>query len=131
MPGEPTYQHIAARIRHDITTGRLAPGQTLPSETMLQQTYGVARQTARRAVDLLRAEGLADFERGHGIVVRIQPERADLALPAGATLIARMPTPEERDEHNVREGVPLFVVTLPDETVQVYPADRWQMRQAG
>jgi hypothetical protein len=42
-------------------------------------------------------------------------------LTAGATLIARMPTPEEHDEHDIREGDPLLVVTLPDGTVEVCP----------
>jgi GntR family transcriptional regulator len=56
----PPYQQIAAWIRGRIQSGELAPGQVLPSEKDLIDTFGVARTTVRRAIALLRAEGLAE-----------------------------------------------------------------------
>lgn len=123
-----TYKQIAAALRADITAGRIPPGQRLPSETFLQQQYGVARLTARAAVDVLRAEGLAELHRGRGVIVRDRPERAQLIPPAGAVVISRMPTPEERAEYGIGEGVPVLTVEAADGTVEVYPADRWQLR---
>ena len=35
-----------------------APRSALPSESYLQQRYGVSRGTARKAVELLRSEGI-------------------------------------------------------------------------
>jgi DNA-binding GntR family transcriptional regulator len=54
----PVYQQLAAIIRGQIQRGELAPRSALPSESYLQQRYGVARGTARRAVELLRSEGI-------------------------------------------------------------------------
>jgi len=129
--GTATHRQIAAVLRDEIHTGRLRPGDRLPSETTLQQQYGVARLTARRAVDVLRAEGLADYQRGRGVVVREQPERAELVPPAGATVTSRMPTPEERDDLETPEGVPVISVVAMDGTIGTYPADRWELRWPG
>ena len=129
--GEPTYRQIAAALRDDIRHGRIQPGQLLPSETRLHQQYGVSRLTARAAVNLLRAEGLAELRRGHGIVVREPSAVEELAPPAGSVVGARMPTPEERAELDIPVGVPVLTVTDPDGSVGVYPADRWLVRQSG
>jgi GntR family transcriptional regulator len=128
QPGGTVYAQLASRLREDIRRGRLAPGAKLPSETRLQQEHGVARETVRRAIALLRAEGLAVVHRGHGVMVREQPDVSDLTPPAGATVTARMPTAEERLQYDVDEGVPLLVVIAADGSVGVYPADRWRLR---
>lgn len=52
----PPWRQIADRVTAAITSGALAPGQKLPSETELRQTYGVARMTVRRALEHLRDE---------------------------------------------------------------------------
>jgi DNA-binding transcriptional regulator YhcF (GntR family) len=129
--GGSLYAQLAARLRDDITTGQLRPGQRIPSETTLQQQYGVARETVRRAVAVLRSEGLVTAVRGHGVVVKETSEVQILVPPAGATVAARMPTTAERAEHDLEDGVPVFVVTGPGGTVEVYPADRWQLRIGG
>lgn len=126
--GTATYRQIAAVLREEILAHHLRPGDRVPSETTLQQQYGVARLTVRRAGAVLRAEGLADYRRGHGIVVREQMERSELQLTAGAVVTSRIPTPEERAELDLSDGVPVFSVTTPDGAVEIYPADRWELR---
>jgi GntR family transcriptional regulator len=128
QPGGAVYAQLAARLRDDILTGRLPPGQRLPSETTLQQQYGLARETVRRAVAVLRTEGLVVVRRGHGVVVREHPEVQDLTPAPGATVTARMPTTEERATHDIDDGVPVFWVINPDGAGYVYPADRWRLR---
>lgn len=54
----PIYQQLAAILRARIASGELAVGRPIPSEETLSQQYGVARLTARKAVGLLRDEGL-------------------------------------------------------------------------
>jgi DNA-binding FadR family transcriptional regulator len=120
------YRQLAALIRAEITSGRLQPGQKLPSEASLQQQYGLARMTVRAAVRLLRAEGLAEHDRGHGVIVREPPRRELLTPPAGAVIAARMPTAEECIELDMPEGVPVFEVSTGGD-VSLYPTDRWQM----
>lgn len=126
--GGSLYEQIAARLRSDILSGRYHAGQRLPSERTLIQELGLARETVRQAVALLRQEGLVVVRRGHGVVVREQPERENLAPPAGAMVTIRMPTAEERAAHDIPDGVPVFWVIEADGTAAVYPGDRWQIR---
>lgn len=131
QPGGAVFEQLAEKLRDDIRTGRLAPGQKLPSETTLSQEFGIARETARRAVGVLRAEGLVTPVRGHGVLVRENPELQDFAVPLGASVTARMLTPAERAELAVDEGVPVFVVVLEDGSSRLLPSDRWRLRWAG
>ena len=56
---EPPYRQIAAWLRARIEAGEFRPGEDpLPSEKDLVDMFGVARDTARRAVQSLREEGL-------------------------------------------------------------------------
>jgi GntR family transcriptional regulator len=56
---EPPHRQIAAWLRSRIEAGEFRPGEDpLPSEKDLVQLFGVARDTARRAVQVLRDEGL-------------------------------------------------------------------------
>jgi DNA-binding GntR family transcriptional regulator len=70
-PWDPTppYRQIAAILRARIEAGDYGPGDQLPSEKTIEQTYGVARETARRAVRLLREEGHAVTIPGRGSYV--------------------------------------------------------------
>lgn len=52
------YKQIAAWIAERIESGELRPDRPIPSETSLVQEFGVARTTARRAVEYLRDQGL-------------------------------------------------------------------------
>ena len=54
---EPYYSQLAAILRADIRSGRLKPGEALPSEPQLMHEYGVSRGTVRKALEVLRDEG--------------------------------------------------------------------------
>lgn len=62
----PRYLQLAALLRTDIEAGRYPAGSRLPSEKTLTQEYGVARETASKAMDVLAAEGLAVMVPGLG-----------------------------------------------------------------
>ncbi len=55
---EPLYAQLAAILRRKIESGELGHLAPLPSETTLTQEYEISRDTARRAVQALRDEGL-------------------------------------------------------------------------
>lgn len=55
---------IAESIRHQIATGELQPGDRLPAERELVETFGVARMTIRHSLDILQLEGLIERRRG-------------------------------------------------------------------
>src|SRR3954447_7970389 len=69
-------QQIANKLRAAILTGKFAPGDRLPSQPDLAARYGVARETVKRALDLLRAERLIVSRQGSGAFVRAQTQRA-------------------------------------------------------
>jgi GntR family transcriptional regulator len=54
----PPYRQIADILRRRITAGKYPPDTRIPTESELVEEFEVARSTARRAVEVLRAEGL-------------------------------------------------------------------------
>lgn len=73
------YQEIANHLRDKILSGELAPRDQLPSEPSLAQEFGVARNTASRALKQLREEGLIVTTQGARSVVRSRPRISYLA----------------------------------------------------
>ncbi|MGY3517179.1 GntR family transcriptional regulator [Micromonospora sp. PTRAS2] len=66
----PPSRRIADDLRAAITGGDLAEGDRLPSERELASRYATARNTAREALGILQAEGLAVAQHGRGVFVR-------------------------------------------------------------
>jgi DNA-binding GntR family transcriptional regulator len=60
------YQSLAQLLRDAINQGEFANGRQLPTEAELVADYGVSRQTVRRALQELVAEGLVSRVRGRG-----------------------------------------------------------------
>lgn len=54
----PFYEQVAALLAARIESGEFQPRDLLPSEGAIQREYGVARGTARKALELLRQRGL-------------------------------------------------------------------------
>ncbi|WP_238016016.1 GntR family transcriptional regulator [Dactylosporangium sp. AC04546] len=71
----PVYVQIADIIQQRIEAGELQPNRPIPSELALQQEFGVARGTARRAVELLRDRGLVFTVPQRGTYVSEPPTR--------------------------------------------------------
>ena len=69
------WQEIAGALRDAITRGDYPPGTTIPKETDLMTAHGAGRETVRRAVIQLTAEGLVEPVRRRGTVVRLRPAR--------------------------------------------------------
>ena len=54
----PPYRQIAAILRRRIESGQYPPDTRIPTESELVEAFEVARTTARRAIAVLREEGL-------------------------------------------------------------------------
>ncbi|SRR6266568_123517 len=76
------YQRIVDGLRAEILSGQRAPGTRLPSEHDLAEAYGTSRPTVRRALAVLKGEGLVDTEQGRGAFVR--PKSSVRLLLSGA-----------------------------------------------
>lgn len=66
----PAYAQLASILREQIEQGRIAPGDPIPSETTLQQEYGVARGTVRKAIEMIRDQDLVVTVQGRGTFVK-------------------------------------------------------------
>jgi GntR family transcriptional regulator len=66
---QPVYVQVADVIAARIADGDLVPNRPIPSETAMVQEFGIARGTARRAVELLRERGLVATVPGRGTFV--------------------------------------------------------------
>jgi GntR family transcriptional regulator len=70
------YQQIADVLRTRVAA--VGTGQVLPSESELSSEFGVSRVTIRRALEILRDEGLVDARQGFGWYVAGEPLRQHL-----------------------------------------------------
>jgi DNA-binding GntR family transcriptional regulator len=128
--GPSKYVQFADFLRQQIESGELPPGALLPSESALMQHYEVSRPMARKAVAILRNEGLVTTEQGVGTKVRELPtEREPIYLESNAEAIARMPNEHERLEMDLDYGVPVIEIHV-DGKVRLYSADRVALRVA-
>src|SRR3954471_4073923 len=73
MPSRFPYEDILDELRASILGGELDAGQKLPSENQLAERFGTTRPTVRRALALLKAEGLVSTQQGRGVFVRPKP----------------------------------------------------------
>ncbi|SCL19424.1 winged helix-turn-helix domain-containing protein [Micromonospora inyonensis] len=66
---EAAYLQVARDIRDQISSGRLKPGDKLPSFSALCAHYDVSNTVIRAAMLLLKAEKLIDGRQGKGVYV--------------------------------------------------------------
>ncbi|MFH8340001.1 GntR family transcriptional regulator [Streptomyces sp. AM6-12] len=76
---------IADDLRHQIATGRIKPGERLPSEARLAERYEVSTVTLRHALAVLQGEGLVEKIHGKGNFVR-RPLRKIMYVGGWGTL---------------------------------------------
>lgn len=129
----PLHRQLADLLRQQIADGTLAPGTLFVSEKRMAQEFGVGPGTVRRAVGILRGEGLVDTEAPYGTRVRERPLVTEISIPPGALWSTRMPTEQERarPDLDLAEGVPVLEVWLPRKSTPVlYPGDRYVFRNA-
>jgi GntR family transcriptional repressor for pyruvate dehydrogenase complex len=79
IPQSLAYQQVFSAIEKAIESGRLAIGDSLPSETDLAEQFGVNRSTVREGLRLLEHAGM----------VRRDGKRLIIALPRYLDLAAR------------------------------------------
>ncbi len=69
-PQLPLYHRIENDLKNKIFLGNFKPGDMLPSERELMETYKVSRLTAREAVNRLAIQGLVEKVQGKGTFVK-------------------------------------------------------------
>ncbi|GAA3474851.1 GntR family transcriptional regulator [Nonomuraea roseola] len=120
------YLQISEIIRSRIVHG-LSPGDPVASEAELQREFGVARTTARRALRVLREEGLIYTAPGSGAFVD-EPGQA----PRGARRVPLYRQIAGDIEQRIRAGQLQPRRPIPGEStlVQEYEVARETVRRA-
>ncbi|MFC9837466.1 FadR/GntR family transcriptional regulator [Rhodococcus sp. NPDC127530] len=78
---------VAAKLRRQIVTGELKPGDPLPGESALMERYGVSRPTMREAFRILESESIIVVLRGaHGGARVLAPDESVAARHMGLLL---------------------------------------------
>lgn len=70
----PAWRQLAAILAARIDGGTYPPGRVLPSEKQLEQEFGLARGTIRKAIAWLRSEDLVVTVHGRGTYVSEQQD---------------------------------------------------------
>jgi GntR family transcriptional regulator len=86
----PLYYQLKQTLLRHIQDGDIIPGKALPSETELQESYGVSRITVRRALSDLASEGYISRQPGRGtFVLRSKLQSPSEKLGFGDSLVAQ------------------------------------------
>jgi GntR family transcriptional regulator len=107
----PPYVQIADHLREQIEDGRYQPGDRLPSISVLVAQYGIATETVRRALGVLRTAGLVETHSTRGTYVlraRSEPELdpAVAKLSAEVAELREMVRDHEVILRDLRQRVP-------------------------
>jgi len=77
-------EKVAADLRDWIHSGKILPGDKLPTEPLLVEKFGVSRTVIRESIAALRADGMVDSRHGVGVFVRETPVGRPAGLPPRA-----------------------------------------------
>src|SRR5437660_10911931 len=81
----PMYFQIQTQLLKMIQSGRLRPGDAMPSEDELSRECGVSRMTARHALQSLKSQGFASRHKGQGTFVCQPSVEKDIMHLSGFT----------------------------------------------
>jgi GntR family transcriptional regulator len=121
--GTALWETLADSVREDIATGRLKPGDLLPTEKELGEDFELSRTTVRRALAQLVSEGLVT--EGQGRQGRRVADRRPVEMP-----FAQSET-QERAERRREQGTDAWVTDVAEQgreasqelRVETKPAD--------
>jgi len=71
---------LAARLIEQIESGRLQPGERLPSEVQMATAHGVSRSVVREAVHQVKSRGMVRARQGAGVFVSFEPRQRALVF---------------------------------------------------
>lgn len=97
------YLQIADDLRSAIVSGKLTPGERIPSRSDLAKTYGVSPETVKKAQDELAREGYLETQSTRGTFVLDREKDPDPTPKDLLTLLVGISERLDRIEGRVRE----------------------------
>lgn len=94
----PKYEQLRSYLSEQVATGRLRPGDAIPSELRLAESLKIARSTVRQAMASLEREGLIVRLHGKGTFIH------------------------EQARQRLRRGLDIFALVLPETQSSFYPS---------
>ena len=114
---------IARDLRQQLAAGELGAGAVLPSEADLAGAYGVSRVTVRKALEVLRAEGLTSGTVSERLVaLNHRPDQLFANTDAGRAELLAYLTVRVADIEKRLPSVFATIPRAPMEIVRVPPA---------
>lgn len=98
--GVPIFRQIMDQVRAQVASGRLKPGDLVPSVRQMAVDLAVNMMTVSKAYSRLEAEGLLERDRGTGM-------RVASASPVSRKVADRQQELRELVEHVVTRGLQL------------------------
>lgn len=108
------FEEIADELRARIDSGEYAPGDRIPGENEIMKTFEVSRDTAWKALQVLRDQGLTESRQGAPTRVRkferiVRPANRRLSQEVwgsgksmwSADVVDKLPTPLDVDVRSV------------------------------
>ena len=77
--GTPIYAQIVEQVKHQVATGKLQPGEQLPTIRHLAVELRINPSTVARAYTELQHAGVLDTQQGRGTYIAEQPDERHLA----------------------------------------------------
>ena len=109
---QPKYERLKSYLMAEVTSGRLQPGDALPSEQQLTETLKVARNTVRQAIGELARDGFVRRVPGRGTYVGNKNGGRDAQ---GVHLDVQTDT-------RPRQGLEVFAMVTPETKNAFYPS---------
>jgi GntR family transcriptional regulator / MocR family aminotransferase len=132
----PLHRQVYAELRRSILTGRLLPGQRVPSTRSLSQSLGISRTTVTQGYEQLLSEGYLETRHGSGTFVCGQLPETLLQTEAIAPIDPPKPSAIRLSRYaQSMTGNPLVLQTYPDAEIsfrygrpalQHFPIDLWR-----
>ncbi|MEA1952590.1 MAG: GntR family transcriptional regulator, partial [Planctomycetota bacterium] len=115
---QPKYERLKSYLVAEVTSGRLQPGDAMPTEKYLAETLKVARNTVRQAMGDMVRDGLILRIPGKGTFVNdagVKTEDEQDEIPAGRSIpeITTVAAPH---------GLSQFALLTPEAQTAFYPA---------
>src|SRR6478752_8804911 len=98
LAGIPKHERLRAYLLKELNSGRLKPGDALPTEVALASSAEVSRNTVRHALAELERSGLIRRVRGSGTFVH------------------------ESAMERLKSGLDIFALVIPDTRAGFYPS---------
>ncbi len=78
--GLPVYKQLLRQFETKIKTGKLKPGEVVPSMNELSEELGISRETVKKVYSILRDRGYLEAHQGKGFYVKCPDDSQKLSI---------------------------------------------------